>query len=100
LIPGQSAAAIAAELIVPSMLLWAVQMNVQLRNIGKNRDHPKRWFVQRMALTQLATLPFAIAGAAVAAGLPHALYWIAPGFLFSFGAGASSAWVLLVEIMR
>ena len=29
-----------------------------------------------------------------------ALYWLAPGFLFSFIAGGLSAWVLSVEVVR
>jgi hypothetical protein len=33
-------------------------------------------------------------------GNPDALYWLVPGFVFSFLAGIVSAWVLLVEILR
>jgi hypothetical protein len=29
-----------------------------------------------------------------------AIYWLVPGFVFSFVAGILSAWVLLVEILR
>jgi len=51
-------------------------------------------------LSQLATVPFLVAGIALLWGAPGALYCLVPGFVFSFAAGTVSAWVLLVEVMR
>ena len=34
------------------------------------------------------------------AAKPAGLYWLVPGFTFSFVAGVVSAWALLVEILR
>lgn len=47
-----------------------------------------------------ATIPFCVAGVGMLFGMPGAIYWLAPGFVFSFIAGGVSAWVLLVEILR
>jgi hypothetical protein len=54
----------------------------------------------RAILAQIANVPFLIAGIALLLNAPGALYWLVPGFVFSFVAGILSAWVLLVEILR
>ena len=51
-------------------------------------------------MTQLGTVPFVIAALLLLPGDPRGLYWLVPGFVFSFVAGVTSAWVLLVEILR
>jgi uncharacterized membrane protein YdjX (TVP38/TMEM64 family) len=63
-------------------------------------DHPRWWIVLRTMLSQLATVPFCVAGIALLMGAPGALYWLVPGFVFSFVSGVVSSWVLLVEIRR
>jgi hypothetical protein len=50
--------------------------------------------------TQLASIPFFAAAAYLLLGLPVGLYWLAPGFVFSFVAGVANAWVLLIEVVR
>jgi hypothetical protein len=100
LIPGQPISAIGWELLVIGTALWVAQLTLQIRNIRANPDHPRSWFVLRMLLSQLATLPFCVAGLSVLTGFPGGFYWMVPGFIFSFVAGVTSAWVLLVEILR
>jgi hypothetical protein len=51
-------------------------------------------------MSQFATVPFCIAGILLLLWNPDGLYWLVPGFGFSFVAGVMSAWVLLVEILR
>ena len=60
----------------------------------------QRRFTVRAVLAQLATIPFCMTGLALLFASPHALYWLVPGFIFSFVAGVVGAWVLLVEILR
>jgi hypothetical protein len=100
LIPGQPVNAIGVELLAIGATLWAAQMILQIRNIRHNPGQPRFWIVRRMTLSQLATLPFCVAGLLVLVGFPGGLYWMAPGFIFSFVAGVSGAWVLLIEILR
>jgi hypothetical protein len=100
LIPKQSDAVLAIEFIAIGAVFWATQITVQVRYLKLRAGHPLWWFVQRAILSQLAIVPFLAAGVAVLFGAPGALYWLVPGFIFSFAAGIVGAWVLLVEIRR
>jgi modulator of FtsH protease len=100
LVPGQSMTAIGLELLALGTTLWAVQMILQVRHIQRKLGQPWSWIIQRMTLSQLATLPFCAVGLSVLIGFAPGLYWMVLGFIFSFVAGVSSAWVLLVEILR
>ena len=100
LIPRQPYAAIASEILAIAVLCWVAQVVAHVR-YGKARSgHPLIWLMTRIVQTQLASIPFFIAGAYLLAGSPVGLYWLVPGFVFSFFAGVASAWVLLVEILR
>jgi hypothetical protein len=54
----------------------------------------------RIVQTQLASIPFFVAVAQLLLGFSGGLYWLVPGFVFSFVAGVANAWVLLVEVVR
>jgi hypothetical protein len=56
--------------------------------------------VLRVALGQVATLPFVAAGIAVLAGGLGGLYWLVAGTVFSVLVALFDAWVLLIEINR
>jgi hypothetical protein len=100
LIPNQSERALAIEFMTIGFALWSAQVAIQIAYLRQRRGHPWSWFVHRAVLTQIAAMPFCIAGIALISGTPNALYWLVPGFIFSFIAGIVSAWVLLVEILR
>ncbi len=100
LIPRQPNAALAVEFIVIGFSMWILQAWVQFRYLKMRSGHPWSWFVYRAVLGQLATVPFCVAGIALLFDAPGAVYWIVPGFVFSFLAGIVGAWVLLVEIQR
>lgn len=53
-----------------------------------------------IALAQLATVPFVLAGITLVLGTLGGLYWLVPGLIFSMTLGVATAWVLLVEILR
>src|SRR5437016_4175635 len=100
LIPRQQAAAIAFEILAIALFSWVVQVVGQVR-YGKSRSgHPLLWLIVRIVQTQLASIPFFVAGTYLLSGSPIGFYWLVPGFVFSFLAGVASAWVLLVEIVR
>lgn len=100
LVPGQPTNAVGLELVVIGALLWAGPVILQVLHVRKNLDQPRSWIVTRVVMSQLATIPFCIAGLSLLFSFPGGLYWMVPGFLFSFVAGLSSAWVLLIEILR
>ena len=100
LVPRQSATTLAVELLAVGGVSWAAQVAGQVRYALHRAGHPLSWLVSRVALSQLATLPFCIGGVELLVGSPNAMSWLLTGFIFSFAAGVMSAWVLLVEIHR
>ncbi len=100
LIPRQSERSLAIDVLAIAVPLWAAQVVGQIRYLMLRAGHPKWWFVNRAVLSQLAAAPCLVAGILLWLGNPEALYWLVPGFVFSFLAGIVSAWVLLVEILR
>jgi hypothetical protein len=100
LVPKQSAGTLAVELLVIGTIVWAAEVVEQIRYLRLRTGHPRWWFAHRAILSEFAALPFIVAGIMLLLGAPDALYWLVPGFVFSFLAGIISAWVLLVEILR
>jgi hypothetical protein len=100
LIPSQPERVLAIELLGVGLFFWMVQIAGQVRFLQMRASLPRWWFVLRVVLNQFATIPFLVAGIALLLGMPGALYWLMPGFIFSFAAGIVSAWVLLVEVRR
>lgn len=100
LIPRQPSTALAIEILAVSLLSWIIQTR-GLVSYGKARlGHPRAWLVIRVCQNQLASIPFFVAGALLLSQQDSALYWLVPGFVFSFSAGIANAWVLLIEILR
>jgi hypothetical protein len=100
LVPRQPERMLAIELLIIGVIFWVAQVIGQIRYLTLRAGHPWSWFVYRFVLSQLGSVPFLVAGIALLVGAPSALYWLTPGFVFSFVAGIVSAWVLLVEILR
>jgi modulator of FtsH protease len=100
LIPGQSERVLGGEIAVLGAAFWLSLVTGQIQYLLMKTGHPEWWFVNRAVLGQLAGIPFCIAGITLLLGVPGAIYWLVPGFVFSFVSGVVSAWVLLVEILR
>jgi hypothetical protein len=100
LVPRQSARALGVELLVVGTIFWTAQVVGQIRYLRLRAGHPWWWFTHRAILGELGAVPFIVAGIMLLLGAPDALYWLVPGFVFTFVAGIISAWVLLVEILR
>ena len=100
LIPRQSIAALAGEILAISLVSWLIQTIAQIRYARSRVGHPRLWLLSRTVMSQLSTAPFWVAGILLALRNPGGLYWLVPGIAFSFVAGVTSAWVLLVEILR
>ncbi len=100
LVPRQSARLLGTEVLLIGFVSWLVQVTGQIRYMFNRSGHPLTWLTWRALLTQIATLPFCIAGVEIFIGSPGSLYWLVLGFIASFIAALFSAWVLLVEILR
>jgi hypothetical protein len=91
---------VAAEILAIAVSSWAAQVAAHIRYAQSRSGHPLLWLMIRIVQTQLAIIPFFVAGVYLLLGWPAGLYWLVPGFVFSFVAGVANAWVLLVEILR
>lgn len=100
LIPRQPERFLAMEVLSLGILFWIAQVVGLVGYLKLRTGHPRWWFVLRALFSQFAAVPFLVAGIALLVGAPGALYWLVPGFVFSFAAGIVSSWVLLVEILR
>jgi modulator of FtsH protease len=100
LVPGRSVTVLASEILAISLVSWLLQTIGQIRYARSRRGDPWSWLITRTLMSQVSTVPFCVAGILLALRNPNGLYWIVPGIAFSFVAGVTSAWVLLVEILR
>jgi hypothetical protein len=100
LVPHQSIAALAWEILVISGVSWLLQTIAQTRYTRSRAGHPRLWLLSRTVMSQVSTAPLWVAGILLALRNPGGMYWLVPGIAFSFVAGVTSAWVLLVEILR
>jgi hypothetical protein len=100
LVPHQSITALAGEVLAITVVSWLIQTIAQIRYARSRRGHPWLWLLSRTVMSQISTAPFWVAGILLALRNAGGLYWLVPGIAFSFIAGVTSAWVLLVEILR
>jgi hypothetical protein len=103
LVPEQGQVMVGAEVLAVGLLTWGGVVAIQLRRLGSwgtMRPDLRQPFVLRVALGQIATLPFVVAGIAVLAGGLGGLYWLVAGMIFATVVALFEAWVLLIEINR
>lgn len=100
LVPDQPSIAFGVELLVVSLLVWALVTRTELQAFAKHEFQRPIQIGIRVSLGQLATLPFIIAGVSILGGAGGGLYWVVAGVIFSYVASLSNSWVLLVEILR
>jgi hypothetical protein len=103
LVPGQGTTIAGVEMLAVGLAAWgwvgAIQL-LRLKGWPEMAPELRRAFVLRVALGQVATLPFVVAGVTVLAGGLGGLYWLAAGMVFSILVALFDAWVLLIEINR
>ncbi len=100
LIPRQPVTALASEILAIALPSWALQATSQIRYAKSRAGHPRLWLVVRIVQTQLSSVPFIVAALLLFLGWPASVFWLVPGFVFSFIAGVVNAWILLIEILR
>jgi hypothetical protein len=99
LIPGQSTAALGAELLALGLGFGIVIVRLARRSLPSG-PHPRSWLISRLILATAATLPMIVAGASLLAETGGGLYWAVAGIVFAIVGGVANAWVLLIEILR
>ena len=98
LVPNQSGKILGREFLAVGGLLWLMTVIFHGREFFRKK--PWWWLALRVLMCQCATLSFCVAGISLILGGPTAMYWLIPGCVFCFLASTTSAWVLLIEIVR
>ena len=103
IIPAQGTVVAGLEVLVVGITDWAAIVVIQLlqvRNWHSLEATLRPYFLTRVVLGQIATLPLVAAGIAVLSWGVSGLYLLAAGVLLSFLVSGANAWILLVEIQR
>lgn len=100
LVPLQPDYLLGIEIIFIGIIVWIVTFRTDLRILNKTDSQYKKQYLMNASFTQLSVLPYIIAGIVLLTGNLSGIYWLVPGFLFSFIKAVIDAWVLLVEINR
>jgi hypothetical protein len=99
LIPGQGTGALAAELLVVSVLFAGTILRLT-RPAVAGHDANLAHIASHWALVLLGTIPFVVGAASLLAEAGGGLYWVAAGVILAIAGAVANAWVLLVEILR
>jgi modulator of FtsH protease len=99
-IPRQPERALAVEILVVALCSWGMQMVGFARYRQARLGYPGWWLIVRILQTHLAAIPFVVGGVLLWLRFQDALYWVVPGFFFSFFAGLVNSWVLLINVGR
>ena len=100
LVPGQSAALLAFEILSVSVVIWFVISKLDI-SIYRGRDkNYRKQYMLHMAVNQVSVLPYIICGISLLYSGSNGLYWMVPAMMLSFIKAVLDAWVLLVEIHR
>ena len=99
-IPRQPGRALSAEILVVALCSWLIQMLAFAKYRQARLKNPGWWLILRIVQTHFATVPFVVTGVLLWSRVEDALYWVVPGFFFSFFAGLVNSWVLLINVGR
>jgi hypothetical protein len=99
LAPNQSQTILGVEFLAVGMTLWVFTVNLHLRQLRRAKQ-PWWWLASRFVLCQSTTLSFCIAGILLILGHDGGMNWLIPSCVFAFLTSTTSAWVLLIEIIR
>jgi hypothetical protein len=101
LIP-QAMRTLGIEVICFGLLCWLLQLRAASRMLLWRKEQKRPWYeaARGIALGQVQTVPFLVAGVLLRASRASGLYWLATGTILVFVLSMFNAWVLLVEILR
>ncbi|GAC1343689.1 MAG: hypothetical protein NVSMB29_16630 [Candidatus Dormibacteria bacterium] len=97
LVPGQDNRALGTELGVYGLLLLAGSVAVQRGTLRRLDAAQRRFWAGRLAVLDIGTAGFLVAGATLVARMGGGLYWLVPTVLVYFLWAATNAWVLVLH---
>lgn len=105
LVPGFTPVGLGTSFLIIGSISWLIPTRLQLSQLLHqtqewNWASHKQWILMRATMSQLASIPFVIAGVSLVLGRGGGLYWLVPGVILSFLGGMYGAWILLIEILR
>jgi hypothetical protein len=105
LVPGLTPAQLGFAILLMGSVAWFIPTRLQLLHLlhpipDWNWTSHKQWILVRAIMSQLASIPFIVAGISLLLGHGGGLYWLVPGVILSFLGGMYGAWILLIEILR
>jgi hypothetical protein len=100
LIPAQSAQVVGIKFIGFGTFTWLILLYLDVRIWRNTPKKYKSHSRQNIVFSQLAILPYILAGIMVLCNGASGIYWVIPGIMISFIKAIVDAWVLLVEIHR
>ncbi len=100
LVPDVPDNALGAEMLTVGLCVWLLLVGLDVRNLRATDAQYRRAYALNIVLSQLATLPYLIAGIAIMTNGLGGLYLLVPGVIFSLIKAILDSWVLLIEINR
>jgi hypothetical protein len=100
LVPNQSAGWVGVVALIVWLPAWGIPTYIQV-TLGRTHQY-YQWnlLLIRVALHQIATIPFLIGGFLLLSGHATGIFWFAAGLLLTMAVALFNAWILFVEIMR
>ena len=99
LVPGQSNVAVGIELLVVAIAFAFTNARLWPR-VRPERGSPLSWTVSRIAVHAIVIVPLAVGAFGLIAEAGGGLYWIAAALVGAIVGAVTTAWVLMVEILR
>lgn len=100
LVPGQPLWLNGLEILLAGLIVWSLITTLDIINLRNTDARYRRKVVITMIISQLALLPYLIAGIVILTGSALGLYFVAASIVLSFFKAVMDAWVLLIEINR
>lgn len=100
LVPHQSALLMGVEFLSVGIIVWLATLKLNIEMLRKAAVSYKKHARANIVFTQLAVLPYIVAGIVTLSKGIAGLYWLIPAIIISFIKAVVDAWVLLVEIHR
>ena len=100
LIPNQPILYLGCEILVVDIILWGVCLSKDIAMVRNTLPQYKINYLRNLAFTQVAMVPYLIAGFCMCCKSAAGFYWLIPAITFSIIKSLIDSWVLLVEINR
>lgn len=100
LLPEQPSSRVGLLVLIGGVIVWGAATTIDIRRVREAERQYLHYEYPRIVLTQLAALPYLVAGLLLVTGGVGGEIWIVPAIVFSYIKAFADAWVLLIEINR